>query len=91
MNCIKTGFHALLIPYNQYLYGDAFRFGDHYLFRVCQKTEHGGKPIFSRLHFHIHTWDHWFDEDATSQRQNSTLIVSAYDADMLNGYEGISL
>lgn len=88
MSCIKTGFHACVGPYDEYIYGDAFEVdGQIYYFRICAISL---KPIRERLHFVIHDFVTWFDKEKTSQQQNSTLIARATKVDDL-GYDGIGI
>lgn len=92
MTCIKTGFHARLIPHNIYLYGDAYRLDQGvvkstptYIFRICEMS---GEPIAARKHFDLHSYEHWFDERHTSTERNSTMICLDEQVEDL-GYEGV--
>lgn len=75
MTCTKTGFHGWLEPHAVWLYGDAFQFGNVVWFRIC-RTHHINlaPPICPVLHFTIRDYLAWYDEVATSQKQNSTMI-----------------
>ena len=86
MRCVKTGFHAHVVPHGWYLYGDAFQSdGGDLLLRICERSQ---SPISIFQHFHLHTWALWFDENKTSQDQNSTMIVNSGDWKYL-GYDGV--
>lgn len=85
MNCIKTGAHVYLDPYDEWAYGDAFQLGDHTYFRLYAKDF---KPIRPVKHFTVYMIDQWWDEDKTSMEQNSTLIATAW---RYHGYEGIAI
>lgn len=85
--CIKTGFQAYLDPRNEWLYGDAYRVGDVYLFRVCETSL---RPIRDRKHFTINNWRLWFDSHITSMDSNSTVVCNAKDV-IDHGYEGVPI
>lgn len=86
MSCVKTGASIFLVDYGLYAYGDAFRFGDHYLFRVC----HVGEPAASVKHFSVANHTEWFDRHKESSDRSSTLVVPATSV-FDHGYEGVSL
>lgn len=99
MQCIKTGCHAYLEEYNEFIYGDAFELTvsggpgsleQVYLFRVCERSHSpiNQSMLHPRYHFRIHAVEHWFDDQRTSQDINSTLIAISVDN---FGYEGKEL
>lgn len=71
MSCIKTGFHAFLVPHELYVYGDAFKVNNAYIFRICSISPQPQRPV---KHFTIEDWSLWFDEHKTSQSTNSTML-----------------
>jgi len=86
MTCIKTGCQIFIAPYQEFAYGDAFRVGNVYVFRLCER---GFAHITGPLkHFTIDNWVYWFDDAKTSQATNSTLIAEASDVED-HGYDGI--
>jgi hypothetical protein len=86
MQCIKTGCLAYLEEYGEYVYGDAFEMEldagpgsltSVYVFRLCDRSF---RPINGKnLHFRVHSINHWFDEERTSEQVNSTLIATSVD------------
>lgn len=85
MDCIKTGFHGFVEQYHEYVYGDAFSDQDgNYHFRICERSF---KPIQPVLHFIINDVDYWWDEEKTSQLQNSTMFCMTWGASNY-GYDG---
>lgn len=84
MTCIKTGCHACIEPYNEWVYGDAFEFNGVLLIRVCERSF---KPISGRRHFTVSNVAHWFDDRHTSGDRNSTMVVEPGDW-VNNGYDG---
>lgn len=87
MSCIKTGCHAHLAPYNEWVYGDAFKlFGVTY-FRIVQR---GMKPLAPVKHFTINDWAQWFDEGITSSERPSTMICGP-GAVKNHGYDGVAI
>lgn len=85
--CLKTGFHGLLVPYKVYIIGDAFVLDEVYIFRISAL---GGKPLRDVLHFTINDWFRWFDENQTSMKQNSTMLCTAAEI-TYHGYEGVKI
>lgn len=83
--CLKTGFHGFLLPYEVYIYGDAFVLDEVYIFRICETNK---KPISGALHFTIYDWFRWFDEKETSMKQNSTMLCTAAEI-TYHGHEGV--
>lgn len=73
MPCTKTGFHGYLEPYDEYVYGDAFEILGVAYFRICQRSR---EPLFSKLHYTIHNWETFFDEDAIKKGGNATMICA---------------
>ena len=88
MPCIKTGFHAYLEPHGAWLYGDAFELYGVVYFRICEVSHNG--PIRDVKHFTISNYANWFDENQTSQAQNSTMICDPFSVTD-HGYEGVSI
>lgn len=88
MTCIKTGFCAYLVPYDKWAIGDAFQVDDAYIFRICNVSD-----VCRRTHVHyiIRDWFRWFDEDATSEAQNSTMVCKGFGHVISYGYDGLSL
>lgn len=87
IQCIKTGCLVWLEEYDEWAYGDAYEGDDFFVFRLCERrfTEFPGLP---RKHFTIHRIAHWFDEQGTSQQNNSTLLAYAQWVEN-HGSEGI--
>ncbi len=85
MSCIKTGFYGYLVPYNLWVYGDAFESFGVTWFRICEKSD---KPLSKVRHFTINDWSVWYDEDKTSMAQNSTMICDPYST-INHGYNGV--
>jgi hypothetical protein len=88
MTCVRTGCQIFVEPYQEYAYGDGFKVGNVYVFRLCKRSF---SPInWPIKHFTIENFEHWFDEDRTSQKTNSTMIVPArYVTD--HGYDGVGI
>lgn len=84
MSCIRTGCQVYLVEYGEYLWCDAFEFGDQFIFRAVSRER---QPTNPRLHFTITHISHWFDKDKTNGNQASTIVAhkinSAY-----HSYEG---
>lgn len=80
--CIKTGFYGLVVPYDEFVYGDAYQSRDGtYYFRICSRQR---SPIPSEsLHFRINDYHDWFDKEETSMSRNSTMICSSKDVEWM--------
>lgn len=90
MICEKTGCHAYIEAYGEYLYGDLFRANNVYLMRVCQISH---EPLGPRLHaaFRGNSPMQWFDKDKTSGEQNSTLVFTSVVGSVWFDYAGEEL
>ena len=84
--CVKTGAHALFKPYGWYIYGDMFKSGDMWLFRI---VHYGDQPVSQQLHYEVLTYQKWFDQYATGQDRASTLVASSEQIVPLGGYDGV--
>jgi hypothetical protein len=71
MPCTKTGCHAFIECYNEYVYGDAFELDSVAYFRIVKRQRH---PIRPTLDYTIYTYDTWHDKDA----RVSTLITNQF-------------
>lgn len=80
MTCIKTGAHAYLEEYNEWVYGDMHRCGQSFVFRVAQ-TEF--TPIYTHKHFTIHSIDQWWKD-----KPYGTIIACSATN---HGYEGVPI
>lgn len=79
MTCIKTGAHAFVRVYGEYVYGDAFEINNLLIMRIVQIRR---EPIMPMLHMRIGEPDLWFDKGV---QRTSTLAAR----DWVNlGYEG---
>ncbi len=90
MSCIKTGCVAFLTQYNEWVYGDAYQYGDNFVIRAVMRTRDKSKlSEFGRVrHFTVFNIFEWFEKDQTSQQIISTII--APNDDVINhGYEGM--
>lgn len=85
MTCTKTGCHAYLAEYQEYVYGDAYEIGGVAVLRVVQRSFEG--PIQGRLHYSILTVDEWFDKGREGLPA-STLISANF---INHGYDGKEL
>ena len=87
MTCIKTGAHIFNEPHNLYLYGDAHMdsFEEVYIFRVCAISL---TPLQSTLHFTVHNYDYFFDEEVAEKRKGNATMICPNIAVDNHGYEG---
>lgn len=80
MTCIKTGCHAYLHEYGEWIYGDAHQFGNLFVFRVAGRSF---TPFSGIYHFTIYTTlASWTDQPYGT-------IIS--DRIQNHGYEGVPL
>lgn len=87
MECVKTGCHAYLEQYGEYVYGDAHKIGNMLIIRIVQRSHEG--PIIDRLHYEVRSIEGWFDKDVNEPNERpSTLFAFAYTE---HGYEGKKL
>lgn len=80
MTCVKTGFHAYIIPRGEFAYGDAHEVGGAFFFRIVTLAR---TPISSVLHYEVNGYDSFWGAD----RDISTLVCEAFDV-ISYGYEG---
>lgn len=80
MTCTKTGCHAYLAEYGEYVYGDAFEIGGALVLRIVQRSFQG--PIIDRVHYSVARVGEWFDKDG---HPVSTLIATRFNN---HGYDG---
>lgn len=85
MTCIKTGAHAYLHCYDEWLLGDMFKVGNNWIMRVVDQSRDPIRPI---KHFVIYNFDYWWDKHNTSPASPSTLVT--HEVEDL-GYEGVPL
>lgn len=80
MICEKTGCDVYIVPYGVWAHGDAHKLDNGtYIFRLsCPSLE----PIYNRLHYTIHSLEHWFD------RHNTYSTLIAVDV-TYHGYAGV--
>jgi hypothetical protein len=84
MTCIKTGAQAYLEDYDEYVYGDAFAYGDVFFMRVVTRSR---EPIMPKTHFQVKTVRDWFDKDQHADRISN---LFAYRTAVIDyGYEGV--
>jgi hypothetical protein len=99
MTCIKTGCVVYLMPYGEWIYGDAFSHGAEMgdpentgvlvVRSVFRTRDYADLAQFGNVrHFTVLGSFQWWDEDRTSMKQNSTLIVEP-GMWTNHGYEGI--
>lgn len=80
MTCIKTGAHAYINAYGEFVYGDAFEIKGLLIMRIVESRR---EPIFPKLHMRIGEPDEWWDRNADGR--TSTLVAR----DWVNlGYDG---
>lgn len=86
MSCIKTGCHVYIEPYGEFAYGDAYQFGDTFVFLLVQVNR--AQILGERVHAIVSHVDQWFDKGAMEKHPyaNSTLISRSAE---LFGYEGL--
>jgi hypothetical protein len=68
MTCTKTGCHAFLRPYNEYVFGDAFEVDGVAIFRIVERRREKFEPT---VHYTIDDYSNWFDMG----KSLSTLVV----------------
>lgn len=78
--CIKTGCHIFVRHYGLYAYGDAFKYGNTYLFRIV----HLGEPAAPVIHFTIDNHADRFDVEKPVE----TWVVEGKDC-IDHGYDGV--
>lgn len=81
--CVKTGAVAKLID-GRWAYGDMHRFGETFVFRICEVSGYGEKSRWDFYHYKINNWKVWFDEWSNT----STMIITSDQIDDL-GYDGV--
>lgn len=81
--CIRTGFHAYVIPSGRFIYGDAFQVNETFIFRINQVQS---LPILNVLHYEINDYAVWW-RDST----HTETLVAAPDSVLSYGYEGRSI
>lgn len=85
MRCIKTGAVIWLKEYGEWAYGDAYKEGLIYVFRIVWQ---GFEPPFNqtRKHFSVPAVNHWFDQGKSTPALPSTLIAMAVTEHGENGW-----
>lgn len=86
MRCIKTGAHAWLEQYQEWVYGDAFELSGHLVLHLCYRGHMPARPV---KHFTVSIVDHWFD-DATTSLLHQSVLVSGHMAFADHGYDGVA-
>ena len=91
MSCIKTGCVAYLADYGEWIYGDAFDHNGVLVVRTVFRTRDAKdlEEFGDVRNFTIHRTAHWWDEKATSMKQNSTVISERGNWHQDGDYEGI--
>lgn len=85
MPCIKTGCHIYLETHGEYFWGDGFKVGNTYYFRITSHETPEFEPIHSHLHFKVLDYDNWYKD-----RPYNTLI--AHENHVVDyGYEGTEI
>jgi hypothetical protein len=80
--CIRTGFHAYVIPSGRFIYGDAFQVNETFIFRIIRVSE---LPIINYLNYEINDYAVWWHDERISTLAARPEDVISY------GYEGRSI
>lgn len=79
MTCMKTGCHAYVTQYGEYIYGDAHEYNGVWLFRI---VVHDLTPRSGPIHFTIHEVADWWDRGLHVSSLIATSITN-------HGYDGL--
>jgi hypothetical protein len=93
ISCIRTGYQAYLVQYDELIIGDAFESAGTLILRVNARCYDGlgarTRPFRTRVQFEVEKIGQWFDRRDAGERQSSTLLAEPGDWRMLGDYDGV--